>query len=226
MVYFTPKLSPGEKIIQKEGSITGGGLKVSDAYDLILVQKSSSEYELRLFMKLQFFFKDDGINRWSKADQKKFIVDWENIVRKIWDGYILKILANGKTIKLKLEFEIQIAGFMFDHWEITVKKTPPGAVFRSFVRPGMKDVTLTENDNGITVRNVRAKGGFKQVTSAHEFGHMLGLDDEYGVLFGGVKGSFDTEYNSIMNIGSDVKKRHMNHLIIWLNKALINNGIK
>jgi hypothetical protein len=131
-----------------------------------------------------------------------------------------------KQVKLKLDFDIQTDGIMFDHWEITVKKVPPGSVFRSFVRPGMRDVTLTENDNGVTVRKVRNSGNFQQITSAHEFGHMIGFDDEYGPLFGGDSGQHNKDYASIMNIGSNVKKRHTMYLLNWINRVLTNKKIK
>lgn len=226
MFNLSPKLKPGEKIIEQENGITGGVLKINDAFDLLLVQLVNGNYELRLFMKLQFYFKDDGINRWLKADKEKFITNWEKRVRTIWGGHVLKVLSSGKSIHLKLDFEIQIDGIMFDHWEITVRKVPSGSAFRSFVRPGMKDVTLTEADNGVTVRKVRKVGGFQQITSAHEFGHMIGLDDEYGPLFGGDDNSHANDYNSVMNIGSKVKRRHINDLTIWLNKSLIKHNIK
>jgi len=147
-------------------------------------------------------------------------------VRKIWDGHVLKTLQNKKTIKLKLDYLFQIEGFMLDHWEITVKKVPAGTVFRSYVHPGKKDVMLTQNDNGVTIRKVRKAGSYKQITSAHEFGHMIGLDDEYGPLFGGSKGKHSNDYNSVMNIGSKVKQRHIGQLRIWLNNALKKNNIK
>lgn len=226
MFSFAPNLNPGETLIAQERDITGGALKISDAYDLLLIQKTNGDYELRLFMKLQFFFKDDGINRWSKSDKQAFIKSWKKRVRQIWDGHTLKTLSNNKQVKLNLSFETQIDGIMFDHWEITVKKVPPGSVFRSFVRPGMKDVTLTENDNGVTVRKVRKSGSYQQITSAHEFGHMIGLDDEYGPLFGGNAGKHNSDYASVMNIGSNVRKRHTVYLLNWLNKALTQNNIK
>lgn len=226
MFNFSPSPKPGETVIAQEDGITGGILRINDAFDLLLILTSNGDYELRLFMKLQFFFKGDGINKWLEIDKQKFISSWENRVRQIWDGHVLKVLSNNKPIKLKLDFQIQIDGIMFDHWEITVKKVPSGSTFRSFVRPGLKDVTLTENDNGVTVRKVRKIGGFQQITTAHEFGHMIGLDDEYGPLFGGAQGSHNTDYNSVMNIGSKVKKRHINELMTWLNNALNKNNIK
>lgn len=215
-----------ETVIEHEASITGGVLKINDAFDLSLVQLQQSGYELRLFMKLQFFFKDNGVNRWKESEKKKFITDWELRVRKIWDGHVLKILSGNRLIRLKLDFQTQIDGIMFDHWEITVKRVPAGTVFRSYVRPGMKDVMLTENDNGVTIRKVRKMGGFKQITSAHEFGHMIGLDDEYGPLFGGDPGKHNNDFNSVMNIGSKVRQRHTSQLQQWLESALKKHNIQ
>jgi hypothetical protein len=177
-------------------------------------------------MKVQFFFKDDGINKWSTTSKQAFIKSWERRVRQIWDGHILKGLSNKKQVKLGLAFQTQIGGFMFDHWEITVKKVPPGSVFRSYVKPGIKEVTLTENDNGVTVRKIRTSGNYQQITSVHEFGHMIGLDDEYGPLFGGAAGPHNSDYVSLMNIGSKVRNRHTTFLLKWLNNALTKHNIK
>ena len=206
------KLNPGEILIESEAGITGGVLQVNDAFDLYLVKLPNGNFELRIFMKLQFFFKDDGVNRWKQSEKEAFLKGWEARVRKIWDGHILKVLTGNKIVILKLDFYLQIGGFLLDHWEITVKKTPPGTVFRSFVRPGMKDVTLTANDNNVTIRSVRNVGNFNQYTSTHEFGHMIGLDDEYGPLFGGVAGQHNNDYDSIMNIGTQVRNRHIGQL--------------
>lgn len=215
-----------ETVIEKEKAITGGSLQINDAFDLSLIKLSQGGYELRLFMKLQFFFKDSGVNRWKDREKNKFISSWEQRVRKIWDGHVLKVLSGNNLIKLKLDFQMQIGGIMFDHWEITVKKVPAGTVFRSFVRPGMKDVTLTESDNGITIRKVRKAGSFKQITSAHEFGHMIGLDDEYGPLFGGDPGKHNNDFSSVMNIGSKVRQRHTSQLRQWLETTVKKHGIK
>lgn len=226
MFFSSIKVKPGEKIITSESDVTGGVLKVNDAFDLFLVELPAGNYELRLFMKLQFFFIDDPMNKWKKSEEQKFIANWKLRVRKIWDGRLLKVLPSKKTVRLSLEFEIQIGGFMFDHWEISVKKVPAGSTFRSYVNPGKKNVMLTENDNGITIRNVRKVGNFQQITSAHEFGHMIGLDDEYGPLFGGTAGAYNKDYASVMNIGSKVRLRHMGQLNHWLDKAIKENGIK
>ena len=55
---------------------------------------------------------------------------------------------------------------------------------------------------------------------------MIGLDDEYGPLFGGTAGAHNKDYASVMNIGSKVRLRHMGQLNHWLDKAIKENGIK
>jgi hypothetical protein len=127
----------------------------------------------------------------DKNEKEQFIQDWENTVRRVWDNHVLKVLSDKKTVTLKLDFQTQIEVWMFDHWEITVRKVPSGSAFRSFVHPGLGNVVLTDRDNVAISRHVRGVGKFQQLTTAHEFGHMIGLDDEYGPLFGGDKGPRD-----------------------------------
>jgi len=214
------------QMIATEADVTAGELKVNDAYDLTLLKKPDGNYELQLFMKIQFFFKDDGISRWNKLQQQAFITNWESIIRNSWDNIVIRVLSAGETVALKLKFQIQIDGFMLDHWEITVKKVPPGSTFRSYVDTYRGNVMLTENDNNIVIRHVAKKGNYRQTTSVHEFGHMLGLDDEYGPLFGGDKGAHNNDFGSLMNVGSNIRNRHKSSLINWLNDVLSENKIK
>ncbi len=214
------------QVIATEADVTAGELKVNDAYDLTLLKKPDGNYELQLFMKIQFFFQDDGVSRWNKSLQQTFITNWESAIRNSWDNTVIRILSGKESVKLKLKFQIQIGGFMFDHWEITVKKVPPGSTFRSYVNPHKGNVMLTENDNNIVIRHVQKKGSYKQTTSVHEFGHMIGLNDEYGPLFGGDKGPHNNDYSSLMNVGSNIRSRHKNSLIKWLNDVLNKHNIK
>ncbi len=213
-------LIPAGEVVAHEGDVTGGDLKANDAYDLTLVRQADGNFILVMSMKLQFFFDDVGASKWTKEEKTKFVTDWERVVRATWDNMILKGLPNGKVVKLQVMFSTQIGGFMLDHWEISVRKTPAGSQFRSYVNTVTGNVALTINDNQVTVRSVRGQGNYSQVTSVHEFAHMLGLDDEYGPLFGGKKGPHGGDYGSLLNIGSNVRSRHTNHMVLWIDKAL------
>ena len=104
---------------------------------------------------------------------------------------VIKILTSGKKIHLDLDFDTQIDGWMADHWEITVTKIPKGCA------------------------------GKLQSGAAHEFGHMLGLADEYKTSSKHVK-----DCASIMHSGSSTRPRHNSTMIKWLEKTLIEHGIK
>ena len=214
------------KAIAYESAIKAGELGVNNAYDLTLVQKPSGDYVLVLSMKIQFFFEAKGLSKWKTTEKDKFIKNWEKTVFGVWDGIVLRSLSDKKLVTLKLHFQTQIEGWMFDHWEITVRKVPPGSAFRSYVNPALGNVVLTDRDNVAISRHVRGTGKFNQLTTAHEFGHMIGLDDEYGPLFGGEKGPHNGDYSSVMNIGSIVRDRHKQHLKLWLDKALKEHDIK
>ena len=161
-----PITLPDEKIIAYEEDVTAGDLKVNDAYDLALVEQKNGNYQLQLLMRLQFFFKDDGIAKWKNQDMKKFIQNWESVIRQYWDNKVITVTPKSKTVSLKLIFETQIEGVMLDHWEITVKKVPAGSTFRSYVQPKAGNVVLTENDNNVVVRKVKKVGGFQQHLSS------------------------------------------------------------
>ena len=54
---------------------------------------------------------------------------------------------------------------------------------------------------------------------------MIGLDDEYGELFGGDKGPHNADFNSVMNIGSKVRARHIQFLKLWVEGKLKEKGL-
>jgi hypothetical protein len=208
------------ELVASESDVTGGELHVNDAYDLSLYRLTNGDFALLLAMKVQFFFTANGLKEWNVTEKKDFIAEWDRTVRTTWDGILLRALPDGKQVFLRLDFVTQIEGFMLDHWEITVRKVPRGTDFRSEVNTFWGNVSLTQDDNKVIVRNVRAMGNFSQTTSVHEFAHMLGLDDEYGPLFGGDPGPNANDYGSLLNIGNNVRNRHKTFLILWLDKAL------
>ncbi|GMR15772.1 MAG: hypothetical protein BMS9Abin31_0062 [Gammaproteobacteria bacterium] len=46
---------PTAILISQESDVTAGALKVNDAYDLKFRRRSSGDYEVIVFMKVQFF---------------------------------------------------------------------------------------------------------------------------------------------------------------------------
>lgn len=62
----------------------------------------------------------------------------------------------------------------------------------------------------------------KQREAVHEFGHILGLDDDEYLV--GIK--YEKVYDSIMNRGESVLYRHTYLYMEWLEKVLTQKGIK
>lgn len=104
---------------------------------------------------------------------------------------------------------------MADHWEVTVTKVKKFKV--SSVNPVTGNVTLDSLDLNLTLKN----GGQRQRGAVHEFGHMLGLGDEYGK-----KSKHRKDYRSIMNSGEMVLKRHNSPFMKWLESQIKEHGIK
>lgn len=75
--------------------------------------------------------------------------------------------------------------------------------------------------DSLDLKLIRKKGGKFQRGAVHEFGHMLGLSDEY---FKSSK--FSKDYKSVMNSGEKVYSRHDMPYMKWLNAKLVEHKVK
>ena len=207
---------PSATLITQESDITAGALKVNDAYDLKFRKRSTGDYEVIVFMKLQFFFENSGTNIWTAFEKKQYMKNWEKEIKKAWGGRTLKILSTTKKVYLEFEFQIQEGGWMMDHWEITVAKIKPGSFSTSYVVPSKGNVKLDSED----LRRVSKAPGYKQRGAVHEFGHMLGLDDEYR------KSIYMSDTGSVMHSAEMIRARHNTTIIKWMNNVLTVNKIR
>ncbi|ARU54600.1 hypothetical protein OLMES_0497 [Oleiphilus messinensis] len=208
---------PIGRLIHQESDITAGELKVNDAYDIKLRHLPSGDYELIIHMKLQFFFKDAGTLKWASAEKALFLKNWKNEINNAWGGRTIKLLSRGKKVLLNFEFTIQEGGWMFDHWEITVNKIKKGTFATSYVVPKMGNVVLDSED----FTPVNKGGRSPQRGVIHEFGHMLGLLDEYKKT-----NPHSTDTSSVMHSAELVRPRHDSTIMKWLNNTLALKKIK
>lgn len=212
-----PAPSTRPVLIASEGDITAGALKANDAYDLSLYRMPNGSFELVVFMKLQFFFESGSGGDWTDAEEKKYVHDWRVAIQSAWSGRNIHLTASGQSVSMRLEFEIQTGGWMSDHWEITVTKIKAGTFRTSYVNVGTGNVTLDSED----LNPVNKGGPQTQRGAVHEFGHMLGLDDEYPTVspHRGDKGS-------VMNSSETVRPRHNGTMRPWVIRKLAAHGIK
>ena len=208
---------PTKKLIHSEKDITAGSLKVNDAYDIRLYELSSGDYELEVFMKIQFFFEGNALYRWTDAEKSIFVKTWERDIKKAWGNKKIKTLGSGKHVTLIFNIDAQIGGWMFDHWEVTVTKIKAGSFRTSYVAYKKGQVTLDSEDLVPVAKGAKTP----QRGAIHEFGHMLGLDDEY---IQGSKYKHDTA--SIMHSSEVIRPRHNSTLMKWLNNAITLKKIK
>lgn len=207
-------VGPNETEVASERNVSAGVIgafngPVSRAFDLHLVRTVDANYKLIVFMKIQFFFEDGSGGRWKDVEKPTFVSQWATAVKSAWGNRTLKTLKSGKKVTIDFRFRTQVEGWMMDHWEVTVTKVSKFA--RSSVNPLTGNVALDSLDLVMTPKS----GNSFQRGVVHEFGHMLGLADEY---HRGHPHAMD--YRSVMNSGEHVLSRHDTPYMRWLEDTL------
>lgn len=120
--------------------------------------------------------------------------------------------------QLPVEFDVLLSKSR-PHFAVNVKKMLPGRDFRSFVDNGAHTINVAKTDTERSSARQNGRNGAATddfYTLPHEFGHTLGdLPDEYEV---GAANRKDTD--SLMNIGKEVRARHLRFLRDQLNTML------
>lgn len=213
------ELRPGETLIHGERNISSGsigwfGTGVNNAYDLYLIQNDcSNNYYLIIYMDLQFIFKDTRDNEWSNYEKTTFVEEFKKEIQDVWGGKLIKTLEDGCLVYNEIRFNTWIGGYSRnEHWEINVKKIEEGSFSISSVNAITNHVQLDSEDLIPTNKGHSSM----QRGVVHEFGHMLGLGDEYK------QGDFVEDYSSIMNLGESLRDRHRPYMN-WLEDTVENH---
>lgn len=185
-------------------------------------------HEGRVFVQERWkyiFSEDPGVPAWTLAEKRRFhnAVDkqiwaaWSNRVRLTATG-TARFARDNPRVPVNFDVRWVTRG---EHWTVNVRKLPAGSTPTTFIsnvdRPLMH-VNLDSADlDAYDVSNsAGASRRFRAVP--HEFGHTFpGVDDEY-VATSPHAGDAD----SIMNIGREVRARHLQPLIDELNRMVPN----
>ncbi|TWP27076.1 hypothetical protein ETU08_07560 [Apibacter muscae] len=174
------------------------------------------------------------VTPWTITERRKFHELADQRIWKIWGGHFkLKVQGTSsfaekhKNTTFTVNFDIKWA-LINPHWKVNLTKIAPGGFQTSYVNWNSKIISLDTEDTKIVTRYA-GRSKYKQYPVAHEFGHAIGNvpirgishSDEYHDSYR-LNGGFKLDYLSIMNIGNNLRNRHLDYVLIQLNSMFAN----
>jgi hypothetical protein len=223
------KIEPGDKVVIPDGVVKA--LTSSYKKDLPRMSISIDGKNSSIFVQQKWeytYANQSGTSTWTKKERSSFHKAVDRVIWNKWSGkYTVTVsgtsdfaIAFKKTV-FNVNFDIKLVTSR-GHWKVNVTKIPRGTRKTSSVNWNDQTIELdTEDINTVT----RQEGGknYEQVPAAHEFGHAAG-NSKHGPAGHGdeypASSPYKDEKKSMMNIGSQLKKRHADHLILMLNKMI------
>jgi hypothetical protein len=222
------------KLFEEEDVTPPAGVRPNDAYDLALYQEKGKPDRGVLVVKivLQFQFRDGESQlprtrgrtlHWRGAEKITFARKCKDACYNVWnDRHRITTTSQTPAVKdIGVQFDIQnlIEGWhVSDHWEIVVTKADDW----------MQSGTQTSGwswDRGVCVAgnayldsldtNFDRIGTSQQRGAPHEFGHLLGLRDEYPAAPDCAR-TWTGDADSIMHSGEQVRARHYAMFAAWI----------
>jgi len=205
---------------QEEG-VKGGPMKRSKAYDLRLWENVDGPYAgtcvLYVQMKLRFKFKN-GTKNWASENEKKtWMNNYKSAIETTWSKgpQIVPSKDNDCGCKCPNGIRVEVQIFPLyegsdgkSHWDVYVKGIRDQDDPDSNVASWWNDVNLTSKDLVLF---------YNQRPAVHEFGHMLGHQDEYPGSKYLLEG-FEKDNASMMHSGEFIRSRHFAPFSDWINK--------
>jgi hypothetical protein len=167
-----------------------------------------------------------GVSRgWTVVEKQAFHNAVDRSIWRRWSNRIRFSVSGtsdfakrfqSKTLPINLDARWVLSGPK--HWDIIAYKMPPGSDRRTHVSNVLFSSRVVELDTAdiplSTAGNAAGASGTFH-TPPHEFGHMIGVGDEYSA---GHANLSDT--NSIMNIGTQWRARHVSLILDELNRMI------
>jgi hypothetical protein len=177
-------------------------------------------------MILQFQYIDGPGGSWTTAEKTDFAHKFIWAVQAVWNEK--HRLTTSSTVPVAALRDVGITfdlRYYIDGWhtnddfEIGVTKHPADASWLvSVCSYSSGETTLDSND----LRPETKGASMKQRDAVHEFGHMLGLRDEYAAARSNVNHLSDLD--SIMNVGEVVRPRHYAPFAAWMTEKSSTNA--
>ena len=211
------------------------------AYNLHLWEtKSRGTCVLVVQMNIEFKFlhhlhyKNDNKMKWDEKEKKKYIIEWVKLVKKIWEdkykifpkkGSCCNSCKNGTTVEFSFNTSIDSKNNNVN-WTHNVYKSKYDSSNSTNVG---RNIVTGANFSLLVGGSPEPLTDSKQIPAVHEFGHMLGLHDEYKINKNEYRKGYITlkDWNddklSIMNEGHEVRPRHYVPFSNWMTKKLKND---
>lgn len=210
-------LKKGQNIRPPLGSFFNG-----QSYYLTLYPEMGNPNRSVLVVKmvLQFQFKNGSGGSWTQGEKESYAHSFVDGVIAVWSEKFR--ITTTSTIPAQNCRDVGVVfnlPYFIDGWhtdddfELSVTKVPSTADWQvSTCHYSDGNTTLDSND----LRPETKGASMKQRDAVHEFGHMLGLRDEYPEAKTNLNHTGDTD--SIMHKGETVRERHYAPFAAWLNK--------
>ncbi|WP_055446528.1 hypothetical protein [Lacinutrix mariniflava] len=165
---------------------------------------------------------------WTYTEKKAFHNQADRLLWQQWSSHFIlnctgtsNIAKNYNTSNFKVNFDIKwvLTG---EHWNVNVKKIKKGTFSSSSVSWNSRVINLDTEDLIYTEKRTN----IYQFPLSHEFGHAIGNSkyaakgmhaDEYKA-----SSKFNLDYTSRMNAGSELRERHIDFILLNLNKMIPN----
>jgi hypothetical protein len=181
-------------------------------YDLRLLRIAPGRLVVEVCHDLHFGFapneRDPDID-WTDEESSGFRDTWRSQISETWDTPD-HVVIEGENISVR--FVSRFSASTADvHFRVQVFKLKDRTQWRGSAvcrgcYDGRFDAELDSNDD----KTRRLGGQRTQTAIKHEFGHMIGLPDEYR------RGSeHRNDKASVMNYGTTIRRRHLEHFVEW-----------
>lgn len=173
---------------------------------------------LEIRMILQFQFGSGPGGDWNATEKATFAHGFVDSIHEKWaEKFRITTTSSvplraARDVGVVFELPYYIDGWHIDeHFELSVEKYASSAPMEtSSCRYSLGNASLDSND----LRGENKGASTKQRASVHEFGHMLGLRDEYSSANDNPHHTGDLD--SIMNVGEEARERHYAPFAAWL----------
>lgn len=196
----------------------------------IFIQENWNNILIRQNWKYQWL-NQYGTTPWTYAEKKNFHDAADDLIWNMKDSHeIIKTRGSSSfaqkhaSIGFNVQFDIMCV-LSNEHWSVDVTKIPRGRFKTCSANWHSRTVNLDTEDFYPVNRNANGNT-YTQYTVQHEFGHMIGNSiyaspnihgDEYKSSI-----SYSWDKLSLMNIGDELRVRHVDFLISELNFMIPN----